>query len=1297
MIAKSRLVTLAAIILLSASSIGGTWAQASAAPSPSALATPTPEALPPAQAPDGNERPPSAAPAQAQIQGHVGRGPFGAPQANDARFIQDSAPTMDEYRFVTGSPITFPIQVNRVMGRLDANGYLLDADKLIANGVISQKAHLQLLVWDIDEDYTGSGKVREIDKVYINDQYIGTLSGANETWSVTRLDFDIRYVKFARSTCRETGDSQGQQQLDTCHSAPIPAQNTIRIDIDTGNGGAKIWAVEVDWGAISFDAARPVLFVHGKGGSNAGGGCGMPNHAGDGYDYWDCNDQQYFFGFRGRFSSSGYLTAITQNRLGGNAAIQTNSWILKGIIAELRQRYGVQRINIVAHSKGGLDSRGYISDRKLNPANDVETLVTLATPHHGSYLANVAMNLFPISALFGEFTPANYNLTEEFVDSFNLTHPARDGVRYVSIAADAEFARVLAPWQIAAMPTLNWRLEAPFGWAIMRNSGKYKGANDILVSVPSTKWAGIPGHTAKNSFFIGPYHLNHHSIRAAEKFAGVTDATIVNTVKQWLDIKPDTAAPLSAPEAQIETETERQAARAAVEAMAPQAAATSAPSALTTLNGTITQGQTLVRQVGIDSTTFASIGLLWRNGTMNLSLIDPTGRIINPSTNDPNIRYGASRQGNETHDFLNGYEIYYNIVNPVPGQWKAVIKAAPTLPNGAAQWSLLSTQESSTVLSMATNVGWQRANQQVIVTARTSSSNATLRGTGVRATIIAPSGAVQGLSLVDNGTFGDAAANDGLYSRAFVVREQGRYKIATESTGVGQNGAFKRNAVAELQVGAATAIVQPAGFTDQGVDTNGDGLFDVIRLNIPVRIPGRAQYFISGSLFDSTNRELAWSNANAILDSSSATIALDFDARAIWQKGAQGSFTLRGLRVFNGASSSPLQIDYAAQPYATKWYSTAQLAHAAAGLTGSSTDMGIDSNGNGKFDTLSLSLGVYVERAGTYTWNARLVDANDFEFGWSSATRYLNAGQQMVTVTFDGKAISAHGVNGPYYLKDFAFWGPSGYVTSINAASTQAYTAAAFETEPIAGQPPAAPVNLSAGALSPSEIVLAWSDASGNETGFRVYAGGTFIQSLAANTQSYVVAGLQPNTSYCFTIDAFNDYGSSAPAGPACATTDPSPPSGGNLLVNGGFEQDDNSDNLPDGWALNNKFTRSSNVAHSGNYAAKHESNSNATYRVWQWMPNISPGARYRLEGYVNIPPTSDSFAFRVEVSWWSDGGGTLINTVPVQTFSGPTNGWNLLATDLVAPAGTQSATVRMVLESLNGQIYVDDFAFTPQ
>ncbi len=96
--------------------------------------------------------------------------------------------------------------------------------------------------------------------------------------------------------------------------------------------------------------------------------------------------------------------------------------------------------------------------------------------------------------------------------------------------------------------------------------------------------------------------------------------------------------------------------------------------------------------------------------------------------------------------------------------------------------------------------------------------------------------------------------------------------------------------------------------------------------------------------------------------------------------------------------------------------------------------------------------------------------------------------------------------------------------------------------------PPGAPTGLSATAVDHQQIDLAWTDASSDESGFRIERrqgpGGSWADAgeVAADVATYVDTGLSPETEFCYRVAAFSDGGSSGYSNEACATTGSAPP-----------------------------------------------------------------------------------------------------------------------------------------------------------
>jgi len=105
---------------------------------------------------------------------------------------------------------------------------------------------------------------------------------------------------------------------------------------------------------------------------------------------------------------------------------------------------------------------------------------------------------------------------------------------------------------------------------------------------------------------------------------------------------------------------------------------------------------------------------------------------------------------------------------------------------------------------------------------------------------------------------------------------------------------------------------------------------------------------------------------------------------------------------------------------------------------------------------------------------------------------------------------------------------------------------ATFTTAP---NPPAAPSGLTATAVSPTQIDLAWTDNATNETGFKIErcqgvscSSFSEVATLAANVTTHQQTGLTAGTSFSYRVRAYNAGGNSANSATASATTPVPPP-----------------------------------------------------------------------------------------------------------------------------------------------------------
>jgi triacylglycerol lipase len=173
-----------------------------------------------------------------------------------------------------------------------------------------------------------------------------------------------------------------------------------------------------------------------------------------------------------------------------NADIETNGKYLAARINQIIHETGAERVNIIAHSKGGLDSRYAISS--LNMGDKVASLTTISTPHHGSKTIDRLMKIPSFLIRFGCFlTDCWFRLlgdqkpntfrtlcafTTNAASAFNLNNPDCSGVLYQS------YAFVMKK---ASSDIFMWLPYLVVKWL--------EGDNDGLVTPASAQWGNFKG------------------------------------------------------------------------------------------------------------------------------------------------------------------------------------------------------------------------------------------------------------------------------------------------------------------------------------------------------------------------------------------------------------------------------------------------------------------------------------------------------------------------------------------------------------------------------------------------------------------------------------------------------------------------------------------------------------------------------------------------------------------------------------------------------------------------------------
>ncbi|MFZ3090313.1 MAG: alpha/beta fold hydrolase [Nitrospirota bacterium] len=185
----------------------------------------------------------------------------------------------------------------------------------------------------------------------------------------------------------------------------------------------------------------------------------------------------YFKGIKEHLEGCGYTVFVP--RLRATAGVRQRAEDLKREILSFTD----SKVNIIAHSMGGLDARYMIS--KLDMADKVENLVTVGTPHRGSPFADFGVRVLGeklgltwiLENVFRIDTEGFRDVTVERCKEFNREITNMSGVRYLSYAGYQRWYKI------------NLVLLLISYWYIRYK----KGANDGLVDVESAKWGEFMG------------------------------------------------------------------------------------------------------------------------------------------------------------------------------------------------------------------------------------------------------------------------------------------------------------------------------------------------------------------------------------------------------------------------------------------------------------------------------------------------------------------------------------------------------------------------------------------------------------------------------------------------------------------------------------------------------------------------------------------------------------------------------------------------------------------------------------
>jgi pimeloyl-ACP methyl ester carboxylesterase len=761
----------------------------------------------------------------------------------------------------------------------------------------------------------------------------------------------------------------------------------------------------VDWGAITLRPSLDygLLFIH-----------GWTGKADTFQDFHDFAQQEGYLAYRLQDFERGILT------------LEETVPLVRNAIESATEISGTDKVFIVAHSRGGLFTRAALREYP-SLAEKVAGYVTLSTPHHG---VDVPADLLSNDIEWAAWINDQLNQCKAELDSEDCENAA-ESLRVAEVAK-FNYGSDCAPVQhdVGDFKFVEWVNCTPI-WNDAESANGYSftgGIIDVPFATATFPWqADVVAYPVEAN--VDKVYLNHTHMSI------VSGDDVYEDVLALWDTRPLSDSAQAAQAAFT--------VQAATPTVQPGAATTAQP--IFSYSGTVVAGQTQVLTLPAAGATSMTVKLL-ASTPISASLVDPAARLITSDTpiTDPTVSYFILEptEGGMLSDWLYRYEIQA----PPDGIWQIHLPATSD-----TQVVLSAAVVSPISLFVGTDKGAYRPGELVTVQADVTDAGILQSGFTFSATVLLPDRTTLPLAFYDGGTHGDLTADNNVFTAQFTApNTRGSGTILAQATknntiryGHAAFSVFEQ--VAEIQRIAAETVV----------DTNGNGYFDTLTLDVVFDVLEPGNYSVMGNLLagsgekivDGTYSTLA---TEAVLATGTHTVTLSFEGEQLREAGIDGPYILDDLRVshYFDEFPYPMSVDVKHNVYTTAGYTADQFEGDALRAL-KANDSAADLTGDGLYDSLTISVTFDVLQPGLYEWHGLLVD--DAGAPVAQAARRGELDRQTPAVfTFAGGQMV--GQDGPYTLTNIFITRLGETVETFyfdNVHHTAAYQSSQFGTTPM--------------------------------------------------------------------------------------------------------------------------------------------------------------------------------------------------------------------------------------------------------
>jgi hypothetical protein len=212
------------------------------------------------------------------------------------------------------------------------------------------------------------------------------------------------------------------------------------------------------------------------------------------YTTWTADDDYYTAAY-----NAGYRTAFVQlqDADGVGGSMWTNGKVLADVIKKVADYYHVSQINVIAHSKGGIDTQAALVHYGAHPY--VNVVHQLGTPNKGSELADLAYSDWTwwLAEILGMRDDAVYSLQTSYMTQFreqtDSRTEARKAATYMGAATGDDgwfsatwFAHAVLPGSDDGAVSLDSAFGLPYGIRSFTDNGSEKLSHSMLRNASKT-------------------------------------------------------------------------------------------------------------------------------------------------------------------------------------------------------------------------------------------------------------------------------------------------------------------------------------------------------------------------------------------------------------------------------------------------------------------------------------------------------------------------------------------------------------------------------------------------------------------------------------------------------------------------------------------------------------------------------------------------------------------------------------------------------------------------------------------